>query len=94
MEPPAAFEAETVRDEKVKVLDGDRRRPTTGDTVRGQYTRRRRRAARPCPATATRRGSPPDSLTETYVALKLQIDNWRWAGVPFYLRTGKRLPRA
>ena len=46
-----------------------------------------------CPPIARSRRSPPDSATETYVALKLQVDNWRWAGVPFYLRTGKRMPQ-
>ena len=46
-----------------------------------------------CPATARKQGVQPDSTTETYVALKLFVDNWRWAGVPFYLRTGKRLPK-
>ena len=63
------------------------------DVVRGQYGARRRRGRARCPATARSRASRPDSMTETYVAAKLYIDNWRWAGVPFYLRTGKRLPQ-
>lgn len=94
MEPPAAFRADAVRDEKVKVLRA--LRPFTPeaairDTVRGQYG----------PgwvggeAVAGYRAEPavdPDSPTETFVALRLFIDNWRWADVPFYVRTGKRLP--
>ena len=56
-------------------------------------TRRASSAARRSPATSRRRASRPDSHTETYVALRLEVDNWRWAGVPFYLRTGKRLAR-
>jgi glucose-6-phosphate 1-dehydrogenase len=83
MEPPAAFTADSVRNEKVKVLQAIR--PITPDqvarsTVRGQYTDYRKEA-----------GVAPDSSTETFVALKLHVDNWRWAGVPFYLRTGKFL---
>ncbi|ALM86328.1 glucose-6-phosphate dehydrogenase [Bordetella sp. N] len=93
MEPPAAFDADSVRSEKAKVVAAIR--PSTPDealrnSVRGQYTaseadgkhlngyREENRVA-------------PDSTTETYVALKLWVDNWRWAGVPFYLRTGKRM---
>ncbi|MFM7027272.1 MAG: glucose-6-phosphate dehydrogenase [Chakrabartia sp.] len=88
MEPPASFDATAVRDEKVKVLRS-LRRIEAGESVTGQY------AAgaidgRPVPGYADELGQP--SETETFVALKAHIDNWRWKGVPFYLRTGKRLP--
>jgi|HigsolmetaAR202D_1030399.scaffolds.fasta_scaffold00030_37 glucose-6-phosphate 1-dehydrogenase len=85
MEPPAAFRADAVRSEKVKLLQSIRPiRPENVDkyTVRGQYTDYRHET-----------GVKPGSTTETYVALKLAIDNWRWSGVPFYLRTGKALPK-
>ncbi|MBF8300998.1 MAG: glucose-6-phosphate 1-dehydrogenase [Acidobacteria bacterium] len=85
MEPPVSFKADAVRDEKVKVLHAVTRLTAADvrrDVVRGQY--------------AGYRGEPhvaADSRTDTYVALRLLLDNWRWAGVPFYLRTGKRLAR-
>ncbi len=93
MEPPATLDANAVRDEKLKVLRS--LRPVVGDAVsqlivRGQYK-----------AGASNGGAVPgyldelgrsDSRTETFVALKAEVANWRWAGVPFYLRTGKRLP--
>ena len=84
MEPPAAFTADAVRNEKVKALQAIR--PIAADevgqfTVRGQYTEYRNEL-----------GVAKGSTTETFVALKLAIDNWRWSGVPFYLRTGKALP--
>ncbi|WP_412543705.1 glucose-6-phosphate dehydrogenase [Longispora sp. K20-0274] len=89
MEPPASVDADAVRDEKLKVLQA--LRPTAhGDVVRGQY----RSGAVDGAAVAgytEELGSP--SNTETFVALRVGIDNWRWAGVPFYLRTGKRLDR-
>ncbi len=95
MEPPVAFEANVVRDEKVKVLRSIR--PQTPeeilrDTVRGQY------AAgsidgQPVPGYRQEPNVAPASGRETYAAWKLQIENWRWAGVPFYLRAGKRLPK-
>lgn len=83
MEPPASFDADAVRDEKAKVLSAIR--PLAGDaigrsTVRGQY-RGYRSAV----------GVAPDSQTATYGALRLHVDNWRWQGVPFYLRSGKAL---
>jgi glucose-6-phosphate 1-dehydrogenase len=96
MEPPAAFDATAVRNEKIKVLQSIR--PFTPesiktDIVRGQY------GAGNDPVKDIRLagyrdepGVAKNSATETFVALTLQIDNWRWAGVPFYLRTGKRLP--
>jgi len=76
MEPPAMFEADAVRNEKVKLLRAVR--PVEiGDTVRGQYQGYREAA--------------PDSQTPTYAAMRLYLDNWRWQGVPFYLRSGKAL---
>ncbi len=95
MEPPAAIEADAVRDEKVKILHAVR--PVDPDevertVVRGQYG----------PGAVDGRAVPgyrqeervdPASVTPTYVAARFEIENWRWAGVPFYLRTGKRLPK-
>ena len=93
MEPPASLDPDSVRNEKVKVLRS--LRPIkAGDvdrlTVRGQYTAGLS-DSRPAPAYADEAGGGASS-TETYVALSAFVDNWRWAGVPFYLRTGKRLP--
>lgn len=84
MEPPASFKADALRNEKVKVLTSIQ--PLLGDsiaqnTVRGQYEGYRQEE-----------GVKPDSTTPTFGALRLQIDNWRWQGVPFYLRSGKCLP--
>ena len=95
MEPPSSFEAEAVRDEKGKVLRAIQ--PLSPEevllrTVRGQYGEGRGEV-HPTPAYRAESRVEPRSNTETYVALKLGIDNWRWADVPFYLRTGKRLPR-
>jgi glucose-6-phosphate 1-dehydrogenase len=95
MEPPASFEPEDVRNEKAKVLKALRR--LEGETVdahvvRGQYG----------PGWIDGKEAPgyreepdvhPDSVVETYVAAELRVDNWRWAGTPFYVRTGKRLPK-
>lgn len=96
MEPPVTLEAEAIRDEKVKLLQAIR--PLTIDqvhhqVVRGQYSNGQvdgssRLAYRQEPKVR------PDSQVETYVALKLFLDNWRWAGVPIYLRTGKSLARS
>jgi glucose-6-phosphate 1-dehydrogenase len=95
MEPPVHFEAEEIRDEKVKVLRSVP--PPTQETVdeiavRAQYARGVV-AGEEVPGYLEEPGVRPDSNTETYAALRLEIDNWRWAGVPFYLRTGKRLAR-
>jgi glucose-6-phosphate 1-dehydrogenase len=95
MEPPVAFEANVVRDEKVKVLRSIR--PQTPeeilrDTVRGQYAPGAI-DGRPVPGYRQEPNVSPSSTRETYAAWKLQIENWRWAGVPFYLRAGKRLPK-
>jgi len=94
MEAPAVFNAKTVRDEKVKVLksisdiSGDN---ALKNTLRAQYVsgtvnKERVQSYRDEPGVA------PNSITETYLAVRLFVDNWRWAGVPFFLRTGKRLP--
>jgi glucose-6-phosphate 1-dehydrogenase len=91
MEPPVAFEADQVRDEKVKVLRAITP-PAPHETVRAQYTRGIV-AGEPVPGYLEEEGVPDDSTTETYAALRLEVHNWRWAGVPFFLRTGKRLAR-
>jgi glucose-6-phosphate 1-dehydrogenase len=93
MEPPASLEADSVRNEKVKVLRSLRHiegRDIERATVRGQY-RRGVADGREVPGYTDEAGGKA-SNTETYVALQAYVDNWRWAGVPFYLRTGKRLP--
>ncbi len=93
MEPPATFEADALRDEKVKVIRAIpemTREQVARDVVRGQYGPGWV-SAKPVPGY---RGEPevdPASETETYVAARLTIDDWRWSGVPFYLRMGKRL---
>ncbi|MDD3517599.1 MAG: glucose-6-phosphate dehydrogenase [Chromatiales bacterium] len=93
MEPPALLDAEALRDEKVKVLRSIRPIPASAvhaHAFRAQYTRGMRDGRRMA-GYLEEQGVPPDSTTETYAALKLYIDNWRWRGVPFYLRTGKAL---
>jgi len=95
MEPPFAFAANEVRNEKVKVLKAIRPiAPEQVDqlTVRAQYSAGSL-GGKPVSGYLEEAGVAPDSRTETYVALKLHIDNWRWAGVPFFLRSGKRLPK-
>jgi glucose-6-phosphate 1-dehydrogenase len=92
MEAPTEFAANAVRDEKVKVLRSLRRIDSASvarETVIGQY-REGAVAGKPVPGYADELGTPSD--TETFVAIKAHVDNWRWHGVPFYLRTGKRLP--
>ncbi len=89
MEPPAMFDATAVRDEKVKVLRS-LRLSSPDETVTGQY-RAGAIAGQAVPGYDEELGKPSD--TETFVAIKAHIDNWRWKGVPFYLRTGKRLPK-
>ncbi|MBN8446176.1 MAG: glucose-6-phosphate dehydrogenase [Rheinheimera sp.] len=94
MEPPARLDADSIRDEKLKVLKALRPinlQNVQEKTVRGQY------AAgfvggKPVPGYLGEEDARPNSKTETFVAIKVDIDNWRWAGVPFYLRTGKRMP--
>ena len=95
MEVPTSFDADAVRSEKVKVMDS--LRPFTPDmalhdTVRGQYEAGNL-GDKAVPGYREEPDVDPQSDTETFVALKMQIDNWRWAGVPFYVRTGKRLRR-
>ena len=94
MEAPVAFNADAVRDEKVKVLEA--LRPLRGieanqNTVRAQYVAGDVDGKR-VPGYKDEKGVPGDSRTETFLAARLYIDNWRWAGVPFYVRSGKRLP--
>ena len=91
MEPPIDFTAESVRNEKVKVLRSIAT-PGPKHVVRGQYGPGFMEG-REVPGYREEPGVAPDSTTETYVAAKLYIDNWRWADTPFYIRTGKRLPR-
>src|SRR3984885_4028492 len=95
MEPPTAFEANRLRDEKVKVLEAIA--PPALDEVAGMAVRAQYAAGVVSGAESVGYREEPgvaeDSRTETYVALQLFINNWRWAGVPFYLRTGKRMTR-
>ncbi|MDO4627094.1 MAG: glucose-6-phosphate dehydrogenase [Pasteurellaceae bacterium] len=94
MEPPAIINANSMRDEVAKVLHC--LHPLSQDDLKnnvvlGQYTASYR-DGKEIKGYLQEKGVPPDSTTETYIALRCQIDNWRWAGVPFYVRTGKRLP--
>jgi glucose-6-phosphate 1-dehydrogenase len=95
MEPPVNFTADEVRNEKVKVLHAVQE-PSPEDipniAVRAQYTAGTSGGEQAVGYTEEE-GVPDDSHTETYAAIRLEVDNWRWAGVPFYLRTGKRLAR-
>ncbi|MCH7760637.1 glucose-6-phosphate dehydrogenase [candidate division TA06 bacterium] len=91
MEVPPSFEADAIRTEKIKVLHTVMPiRPE--EVVLGQYTRGKI-DGQEVPGYREEPGVAPDSNTETSVAFRVEIDNWRWQGVPFYLRTGKRLPR-
>lgn len=95
MEPPIAFDGNAVRDEKVKVLHGLQplsSRDVTTNIIRAQYGPGFV-SGHPVPGYLEEKGIPANSTTETYIVLKAFIDNWRWAGVPFYLRTGKHLPK-
>lgn len=89
MEPPSSFESESIRDEKVKVL---RSMPPVQPSavVRGQYLSGEVHGEK-VPGYLEEPGVSPDSITETFVTMRLTIDNWRWAGVPFFVRTGKRM---
>jgi glucose-6-phosphate 1-dehydrogenase len=96
MEPPISFEADAVRNEKGKIFRAIK--PISPDevlsiAVRGQYADGVMPDRTKVPGYRSEPKVPPDSTRETYVALKLMVDNWRWADVPFYLRTGKRLPK-
>jgi glucose-6-phosphate 1-dehydrogenase len=93
MEPPSSLRPDAIRNEKVKVLEA--LRPLSGEqvaaaTVRGQYTRGVIEG-KEVPGYLEEEGVAAESRTETYVATEMFIDNWRWAGVPFYLRAGKRM---
>ncbi len=93
MEPPAAMDAESLRDEKVKVLKSIRPIPQSAvhaHAFRAQYSAGMI-DGKQVPGYLEEEGIPANSSTETYAALKLYIDNWRWRGVPFFLRTGKRM---
>ncbi len=95
MEPPVAFDADTVRGQKEQVLRAIR--PMSKDevakfTVRGQYGPGKI-DGKPVPGYRQEPGVNPNSLTETYAAVEFHVDNWRWAGVPFYVRAGKRLAK-
>jgi glucose-6-phosphate 1-dehydrogenase len=95
MEPPVSFTADEVRNEKVKVLQSIAEpieRDIPGMAVRAQYGPGHA-GGEDVPGYLQEDGIPPDSTTESFAALRLEVDNWRWAGVPFYLRTGKRLAR-
>lgn len=94
MSPPADLTTDRIRDEKVKVLRSLRRIDHTNvreKAVRGQYTAGFVQGNK-VPGYLEEEGANKKSMTETFVALRVDIDDWRWAGVPFYLRTGKRLP--
>jgi glucose-6-phosphate 1-dehydrogenase len=94
MEPPSSFAPEAVRNEKSKVLEAVRIMDAEGvraHTVRGQYGPGRGPDGKPAPGYREEPSVPPQSTTETFVAAELFIDNWRWLGVPIYLRSGKRL---
>ena len=94
IEPPVSLDADALRNEKVKLLKALRPIPpecASFGVVRAQYTAGAING-KPAPAYQQEKGVNPDSQTETYVAFKAFVDNWRWSGVPFYLRTGKRLP--
>jgi glucose-6-phosphate 1-dehydrogenase len=92
MEPPVTFTADDVRDEKVKVLHAIKPIDPEHNTVRGRYTAGMGEG-KEVPGYLDEEGVPADSQTETYAALRLEVDNWRWAGIPIYMRTGKRLAR-
>jgi glucose-6-phosphate 1-dehydrogenase len=95
MEPPATIDAQGIRDEKVKALravDIPTADELARDVVRAQYDRGWSEGEE-VPGYRDEEGVAPASQTETYLAMRIRVDNWRWAGVPFYVRTGKRLPK-
>src|SRR5207244_11727420 len=96
MEPPTDLSADSIRDEKIKVVRSLRRwsrNEIAASVVRGQYTAGAIHGE-PVVGYRLEQNVNPDSQTETFVALRLFIDNWRWADVPVYLRVGKRLPKS
>jgi glucose-6-phosphate 1-dehydrogenase len=95
MEPPVDLSADAVRNEKVKVLQALPRWSATEvfrNVVRAQYLKGSTQGAE-VPGYLEEKGVAPGSRTDTYVAIRLELNTWRWAGVPFFLRTGKRLPK-
>ncbi|MBS0662714.1 MAG: glucose-6-phosphate dehydrogenase [Verrucomicrobia bacterium] len=94
MEPPGSYDAEAIRDEKVKVLKAIQPLNVMpgGDVARAQYIAGMI-GGKPVPGYLAESGIAPTSATETYAAIRLSINNWRWEGVPFYLRSGKRMAR-
>ncbi|CBN55978.1 MULTISPECIES: glucose-6-phosphate dehydrogenase [Kamptonema] len=95
MEPPNSLDADSIRTEKLKVLQASRLADVNNlefSAVRGQYSAGWMKG-KPVPGYREEPGVDPNSGTPTYVAMKFMVDNWRWQGVPFYLRTGKRLPK-
>jgi len=92
MEPPASFSADAIRNEKTKVLNSVHRVDAASDSVRGQYAVGQR-DGQLLTGYREEAGVAAGSMTETYVAMKLGVDNWRWSGVPFYLRTGKAMAK-
>jgi len=95
MEPPNSLDADSIRNEKVKVLQATHLADLNNlgaSATRGQYTAGWMKG-KEVPAYRNEEGASPESTTPTYAALKLSIDNWRWKGVPFYMRTGKRMPK-
>jgi glucose-6-phosphate 1-dehydrogenase len=95
MEPPNSLDADSIRTEKMKVLQATRLadlQNLENSAIRGQYSAGWMKG-KPVPGYHQEPGVAPNSTTPTYVAMKFAIDNWRWQGVPFYLRTGKRLPK-
>jgi glucose-6-phosphate 1-dehydrogenase len=92
MEPPVTFTADDVRDEKVKVLHAIKPVDPATQTVRARYTAGMAEG-KEVVGYVDEEGVPADSQTETFAGLRLEVDNWRWAGVPIYMRTGKRLAR-
>ena len=97
MEPPTAFTAESVRDRKLDALLSVQPLAREGEGATSTVVRAQYRAGwvdgREVPGYRDEKGVAPGSVTETYAAVRLSLDSWRWAGVPFYLRTGKRLPK-
>lgn len=95
MEPPASLNAESVRDEKIKAMMAVR--PFTSERVRKECVRGQYGtgaiAGKPVPGYRAEEGVPPDSATETFAMVTIYFDNWRWSGVPFYIRSGKRLAK-
>jgi glucose-6-phosphate 1-dehydrogenase len=95
MEPPNSLDADSIRNEKVKALQATRLADLENldqSATRGQYTAGWM-GGKEAPGYREEEGASPESTTPTYAALKLNVDNWRWQGVPFYLRTGKRMPK-